>query len=149
MEDRLTRHRRVLESLGEEGAEMTEQAEAYLEALTGDLDPDTFLEDAAESFEAIESALDEAEAATLSEADIYIDGEILEGPELLSLDAAADPAEAHLLIDSPLVNRMRGGSQELVLADETTYRFRIAKTLVAEVAEDNTGKLELVLELFE
>lgn len=149
--DDLQRHARVLDSIKEEPQGYdADNIEAYLADLDDALAGADFLEEAEKSLAPLEEAVDEAEADFLANAKIVIDDrEITEGVELDSIEPFNAPEKASLLVESPKVNQVRGAAQVLELPDGRSFTFSIEETLVADVAEDKTGDLELVLSLQE
>ena len=147
--DDLERHARVLESIEEEPEDYdADNVEAYLGDLDDALAGADFLDQAEEALAPLEEAVEEAEAEFLASAKIVIDDrEIEEGVELNSIEPFDAPEKASLLVESPKVNQVRGAAQILELPDGRSFTFDIEETLVADVAEDKTGDLELILSL--
>lgn len=146
--DEIERHVRVLDSYVDEPEAYDDGAVGdYLEALEGDLDGTEFLESAEEALTPLEEAVDEVEEEFLGDIVVVVDDREIEDVEFLELEPSDDPEEAEVLVDSPKVNQLRGGAQRLELPDGRDYEFRVEETLVAEVEEDKTGKLKLILGL--
>lgn len=146
--DGLQRHTRVLESIEEEPQEYDEEdVEAYLDDLDDSLSSAELLESAEASLETLEETADAVEQEFLENVSVVVDGREIEGIELLYLEPAGDPDEAALLVESPKVNQIRGGTQLLTLEDGREFSFAVEETLVADVGEDKTGDLKLVLAL--
>lgn len=146
--DEIQRHVRVLESYVDEPDEYDEDdVGEYLEALEEDLDGSDFLERAEQALVPLEEAVEEVEQEFLGDIDVIVDGREIEEVEFLSLEPSDGPEEAAVLVDSPKVNQLRGGAQRLELPDGRAFEFRVEETLVAEVEEDKTGKLKLILGL--
>lgn len=145
--ERLERHRRVVDGIGDSPETYDESdVEAYLSTLQEDLSGD-FLEDVDQALEPLEAATDAAAEANLQGATISVGDQVLDGTELLELDDSPEVMEARLLVESPKVNQLRGGRPQLELPDGRSFTFSVRETHVAEVKEDKTGYLELVLAL--
>jgi len=145
--DDLDRHVRVLDSIDEDPAEYDDDnIETYLGDVDEALADADFLEAAEDSLETLEETVDAVEQEFLVESAVIVDDEIVD-VELLYLEPPNDPNEAALLVESPKVNQVRGSNQLLQLPDGRQYQFSIEETLVADVAEDKTGDLKLVLHL--
>ena len=144
----LERHVRVLDSIDEEPEEYeADEVEQYFDDLDSALSGVDFLDDAEQALRPLEEAVDEAEEEFLANATILVDDREIEGFELLYLEPAGSPDEAAVLVESPKVNQLRGGSQLLELEDGRQFEFSVEQTLVADVGEDKTGDLKLVLGL--
>ncbi|MFB6376146.1 MAG: hypothetical protein ABEN55_24180 [Bradymonadaceae bacterium] len=148
MVDDLERHVRVLDSIDEEPEEYdADDIEAYFDDLDSALSGVDFLDEAEQALQPLEEAVDEAEQEFLANASVIVDEREIEDLELMYLEPADAPEEAALLVESPQVNQLRGGTQVLELEDGRQFEFAIEQTLVADVAEDKTGDLKLVLSL--
>ncbi len=146
MIDDLERHRRVLDSIEEEPDDYdADEVDRYADRLDEALEGATFLDEADEAMQPLEEAVDEAEEEFLDNARIVVDDREIEGVELLYVD----DEEAAVLVESPKVNQLRGAAQLLELADGRRFEFSVDQTLVADVDEDKTGDLKLVLSLRE
>lgn len=144
----LERHVRVLDSIDEEPDEYdADDIEAYFRDLDNALTGVDFLDDAEQALRPLEEAVDEAEEEFLQNARVIVDDRDIEGVELLYVEPADAPDEAAVLVESPKVNQLRGGSQLLELEDGRQFEFSVDQTLVADVDEDKTGDLKLVLGL--
>lgn len=146
--DDLERHVRVLDSIAEEPEGYDEgDIDSYLDDLDTALSEANFLDSAEAALAPLEEAVDEAEEEFLSNARIVVDDREIEGVEIQYVEPADAPEEAALLVESPKVNQLRGGTQIFELADGRAFEFSVEETLVADVAEDKTGHLKLVLSL--
>lgn len=146
--DDLDRHLRVLDSIDEDPGEYDDDnIETYLGDLDEALADADFLDDAEQSLEPLEETVDAVEEEFLAESAVIVDDNVVGGVEVLYLEPPNDPEEAALLVESPKVNQVRGAAQLLQLPDGRQFQFSIEETLVADVAEDKTGDLKLVLRL--
>jgi hypothetical protein len=142
----LERHVRVLDSIEEEPDDYDDdEVVQYTDKLDEGLDGATFLDDAESAMAPLEEAVEEAEQEFLENARVIVDDREIEGVELLYVESD----EAAVLVESPKVNQLRGGAQLLELEDGRQFEFAVDETLVADVAEDKTGDLKLVLSLQE
>lgn len=142
----LERHVRVLDSIEEEPEDYDDDEVAeYADKLDEALDGATFLDEAESAMAPLEEAVDEAEQEFLENARVIVDDREIEGVELLYVESD----EAAVLVESPKVNQLRGGAQLLELENGRQFEFAVDETLVADVAEDKTGDLKLVLSLQE
>lgn len=146
--ERLERHQNVVESIesnpdGYEG----DAVQNYLSTLEETLEGAGFLDAAEESLAPLEEVAEQAKQANLAGAKVFIDDYEIEGVELQRLDE--DTMEASLLVESPKVNQLRGGRPHLELPDGRAFMFTIQQTLIAEVKDDKSGYLELILGLEE
>jgi hypothetical protein len=142
--ERIERHGHVVAKIADtpDGYDL-DQVETYLDAL------DAALGEADEALEPLAQATDQAAEALLEEARVLIDGEELDGVEVTAFDDDSEVMEATLLVESPKVNQLRGGLPVLALGDGREFTFKVLQTLIADVGEDKTGHLELVLGLRE
>lgn len=146
MKTTIDRHARVLEKIADAPSNyQPAQIEAYVETLDASVDNDSFLADAEEALAPLETKTNEAEKAMLDEAQVFVDDYEVEGVDLTEFNPEA--GEATLLVPSPKVNQIRGGAQVLALSDGREFRFSITQTLIAEVADDKSGYLELILSI--
>lgn len=142
----LERHVRVLDSIEEEPDDYDDdEVVQYTDKLDEGLDGATFLDDAESAMAPLEEAVEEAEQEFLENARVIVDDREIEGVELLYVESD----EAAVLVESPKVNQLRGGAQLLELEDGRQFEFAVDETLVADVADDKTGDLKLVLSLQE
>ncbi|MFW5966048.1 MAG: hypothetical protein ACOCV2_00965 [Persicimonas sp.] len=145
--DRLERHRRVVDGIDDSPETYDESnVEDYLTTLQEALAVDV-LEDVDQALEPLEAATDAAAEANLQGATVSVGDQVIEGTELLELDDSPEAMEARLLVESPKVNQLRGGRPRLELPDGRSFTFTVRETHIAEVKEDKTGYLELVLGL--
>ncbi|QDG52788.1 hypothetical protein FIV42_19175 [Persicimonas caeni] len=146
--ERLERHQNVLESIESSPDGYDQEAvRNYLSTLDGTLSDTDFLDAADESLAPLEEVAEQAKQANLAGAKVFIDDYEIEGVELQYLHE--DQMEASLLVESPKVNQLRGGRPRLEMPDGSTYTFTIQQTLIAEVKDDKSGYLELILALDE
>ncbi len=144
--ERIERHQRVLKSVRQEPEDYDEEEiEAYVEALDEAVQQADPLEAAEAAMEPLEEAAERAEQAFMAGARVVVDGRPIEDVELVELE----PPEAALLVPSPAVNKVRGAEQLIELEDGRRFTFAVEETLVADVDEDKTGDLRLVLSLEE
>lgn len=148
--ERLERHQRVVDGIESNPDNYdADDAKAYLGALDAGLESATFLDAATASLEKLEQATDEAEQAVLADAKVLIDDYEIEGVEVQYVHDDPTEMEASVLVPSPKVNQLRGGRPLLELPDGRSFVFTIHKTLIAEVSDDKSGYLELILGLKE
>lgn len=148
--DDLERHLRVLDSIEEDPDEYDEDnIETYLGDLDSDLAEADFLDNADQSLQPLEETVDEVEQEFLEKSAVIVDDTVVSDVDVLYLEPPNAPTEAALLVESPKVNQVRGSDQLLQLPDGRQFTFSIEETLVADVAEDKTGDLKLVLHLDE
>jgi len=144
--ERIERHQRVLKSVQQEPEDYDdEEIEAYVEALDEAVQKADPLEAAEAAMEPLEAAAERAEQAFMAGAQVVVDGRPIEDVELVELE----PPEAALLVPSPAVNKVRGAEQLIELEDGRRFTFAVEETVVADVDEDKTGDLRLVLSLEE
>jgi hypothetical protein len=147
LEDRkelVERHQSVLDSLNDDPDRFEdEEVEAYLEALDEAFQKDDPLEAVESVMEPLEEAAERAEQAFMAGAQVLVDGQSVADVRLVELE----PPKAALLVASPAVNKVRGAQQLIELQDGRQYAFSVEETLVADVADDKTGDLKLVLSL--
>lgn len=148
--DDLQRHRRVVEGIGEnpDGYD-ADAVDNYLSTLRDTLAQADLFAPAEESLAPLEQATEEAEQAVLDEARVFIDDYEIEDVELIEFNDSKDAMKAALLVESPKVNQLRGGRPVLALGDGREFTFKVLQTLIADVGEDKTGHLELILGLRE
>lgn len=148
--DDLDRHLRVLDSIDEDPGEYDDdKIETYLGDLDEALAEADFLEEAEQSLQPLEETVDAVEEEFLAKSAVIVDDQIVDGVDVLYLEPPNQPEEAALLVESPKVNQVRGTNQLLQLPDARQFAFSIEETVVADVAEDKTGDLKLVLRLDE
>ena len=146
--ERLERHQNVVESIESNPDGYDEgDVQNYLSTLENALAGADFLDAAEESLAPLEEVTEQAKQANLAGAKVFIDDYEIEGVELQSLDT--DTMEASLLVESPKVNQLRGGRTLLERPDGRAFDFTIQQTLIAEVSEDKSGYLQLILGLRE
>ncbi len=147
---RLARHENVVESIANNPDGYDEDAlHNYLDTLDEALDGAGFLDAAEESLAPLEEVTEQAKQANLQGAKVFIDDYEIEGVELQYLHDDPQEMEASLLVESPKVNQFRGGRPRLKLPDGREFTFTIQQTLIAEVKDDKSGYLELILALEE
>ena len=147
LEDRqelIERHESVLSAVQSEPEKYDdEQIEAYLDALDSAIQQTDPLETAEDEMEPLEAAADRAEKAFMAGAQVLVDGQSVQDAQLVELE----PPTAALLVPSPAVNKVRGAQQMIELQDGRRYAFAVEETKLADVDEDKTGDLKLVLSL--
>jgi hypothetical protein len=150
LSERLERHQDVVQNIQDKPKGYDDDAvESYLSTLNESLGDADFLADADASLEPLEAATAAAQEAALEGARIFIDDYEIEGVTLQYLHDDPEEMEASLLVESPKVNQLRGGRPRLDLPDGRSFYFTIQQTLVAEVKDDKSGYLELILGLDE
>lgn len=144
--DQTRRHTEVLDAIEADPNDYdSDNVDNYLEALDDSVSELDFLADATAAIDPLESTAEAAQAEFMEGARVLVDDHEIEGLRLVEFD----PPEAALMVPSPKVNQIRGGRQTLVMPDGSEYAFSIEQTLVADVDEDKSGDLKLVLELRE
>lgn len=147
--EQLERHRHVVEGIGDNPQDYdSDDVDNYLSTLDEAL-PEDFLDDVDQALEPLEEATEAAAEALLDDATVAIDDQVIEGIEVTELDDTSAEKRARILVESPKVNQLRGGRPRLELPDGRQFTFTILETHIAEVSEDKTGYLELVLGLEE
>jgi hypothetical protein len=148
LNERLERHEDVVQSIKDkpEGYD-TDAVNSYLSTLDQGLSDADFLAEADASLGPLEEATKAAKAAALKGARVFIDDYEIEGITLQYLHDDPQKMEASLLVESPKVNQLRGGRPHLKLPDGRNFTFSIRQTLIAEVKDDKSGYLELILGL--
>jgi hypothetical protein len=144
LQDTISRHARVVTEIAESPSDFgADQVDSYLDALSNAVENADFLDAVEEALAPLEEEADQAEQAVLDAAQVFVDDYEVEDVELTEF--SPDTGEATLLVPSPKVNQIRGGAQVLALPDGREFRFSIEQTLIAEVSDDKSGYLELVL----
>jgi ElaB/YqjD/DUF883 family membrane-anchored ribosome-binding protein len=148
LQSTIERHVRVVGEIAETSSDFDpEQVETYLDALSDAFEGADFLDAVEEALAPLEEEAEQAEQAVLDAAQVFVDDYEVEDVELSEF--SPDTGEATLLVPSPKVNQIRGGAQVLALPDGREYRFSIEQTLIAEVSDDKSGYLELILSISE
>ncbi|MGM0554814.1 MAG: hypothetical protein ACQEVA_00360 [Myxococcota bacterium] len=146
LRDTIDRHARVVAEIAESPSDFgADQVDNYLDALSDAVENADFLDAVEEALAPLEEEADQAEQAVLDAAQVFVDDYEVEDVELTEF--SPDTGEATLLVPSPKVNQIRGGARVLALPDGREYRFSIEQTLVAEVTDDKSGYLELILSI--
>lgn len=146
LQDTISRHARVVTEIAESPEDFgADQVDSYLDALSDAVENADFLDAVEEALAPLEEEADQAEQAVLDAAQVFVDDYEVEDVELTEF--SPDTGDATLLVPSPKVNQIRGGAQLLVLPDGREFRFSIEQTLIAEVTDDKSGYLELVLSI--
>ena len=150
LDERLQRHRNVVEGISESPDEYdTDAVDTYLSDLDQALEGADFLDAAEASLGPVEEATEAAAEALLADARVLVDDREIEGVQVLYVNDDPSEMEGAVLVESPKVNQMRGGPQRLELPNGRTFGFSIQQTLIADVGDDKTGHLKLVLALEE
>lgn len=141
-------HAEIVDAIDEEPEQyQTDAIDGYLEALDELLGRTDLLDPVEDETQQLQGAVEDRKAAALASIKVRVDDRIIEEAEIHELDLEASPPTAVMMVPSPKVNQVRGSFQRLELEDGDLYEFSITQTLVADMAEDNTGLLKLILEL--
>jgi hypothetical protein len=146
LNSQLQKHERLVRAIEEEpenydDAKVEEYSSGIVEHF-GDLD---LVEPLKERVDQLEESVDSAEAEALASIRLIVEDREIEGVEIAEF--APEQNSAVAFIPSPKVNQTRGARQRLVTSDGDKYEFQIAQTLVADMEEDKTGTLKLVLDI--
>jgi hypothetical protein len=148
LDSQLGRHRRIIEAIIEEPDKYSEElVDEYADEAIEHLGGTNLFEGLESTVDKLESRVDSAEAAALASIELVVDDRTIEGVDIDEFSPDDDPPSAVAFVPSPKVNQVRGGRQQLVTAEGQRYDFQITQTLVADMEEDKTGTLKLVLEL--